>query len=145
MATKLTRLTHKIAIRLHLVAESCTICSSRSRRPVRKLLVNPRISARIIISKTLFPCILFYSIFVSSCSKCSIASGADETLWSECVLTTMSVASENVLRASVIRFMGCTMQLSSVLSIDAVQSYYPTGSDLVINGTYFRTQYVHVD
>jgi hypothetical protein len=27
--------THKIAIQLHLVAESCTICSSRSRRPVR--------------------------------------------------------------------------------------------------------------
>jgi hypothetical protein len=38
MAAKLTRLSHKIAIQLHLVAESCTICSSRSRRPVRKLL-----------------------------------------------------------------------------------------------------------
>jgi hypothetical protein len=38
MAAKLTRLTHKIAIQLHLVAESCSICSSRSRRPVRKLL-----------------------------------------------------------------------------------------------------------
>jgi hypothetical protein len=37
MAAKLTRLTHKLAIR-QLVAESCTICSSRSRRPVRKLL-----------------------------------------------------------------------------------------------------------
>jgi hypothetical protein len=41
MAAKLTRLTHKIAIQLHLVTESCTICSSRSRRPVRKLLVSP--------------------------------------------------------------------------------------------------------
>jgi hypothetical protein len=41
MAAKLTRLTHKTAIQLHLVAESCTICSSRSRRPVRKLLVTP--------------------------------------------------------------------------------------------------------
>jgi hypothetical protein len=30
--------THKTAIQLHLVAESCTICSSRFRRPVRKLL-----------------------------------------------------------------------------------------------------------
>jgi hypothetical protein len=29
MAAKLTRLTHKIAIQLHLVAETCTICSSR--------------------------------------------------------------------------------------------------------------------
>jgi hypothetical protein len=38
MAAKLTRLTHKIAIQLHLVAESCTICSSRSRWPVWKLL-----------------------------------------------------------------------------------------------------------
>jgi hypothetical protein len=38
MAAKLTRLTHRIAIQLDLVAESCTICSSRARRPVRKLL-----------------------------------------------------------------------------------------------------------
>jgi hypothetical protein len=37
MAAELTRLTHEIAIQLHLEAESCTICSSRSRRPVRKL------------------------------------------------------------------------------------------------------------
>jgi len=41
MAAKLTRLTHKIATKLHLVAESCTIFSSRSRRPVRKLLDTP--------------------------------------------------------------------------------------------------------
>jgi hypothetical protein len=41
MAAKLTRLTHKIVIQLHLVAESCTICSSRSRRPVQKLLDTP--------------------------------------------------------------------------------------------------------
>jgi hypothetical protein len=39
MVAKLIRLSHKIAIQLHLVAESCTICSSRSRLPVRKLLV----------------------------------------------------------------------------------------------------------
>jgi hypothetical protein len=38
---KLTRLTHKIAIQLHLVAESCTIFSSCSRRLVRKILVTP--------------------------------------------------------------------------------------------------------
>jgi hypothetical protein len=37
MAAKLTRLTHKIAIQLHLVAESYTVCISRSRRPVLKL------------------------------------------------------------------------------------------------------------
>jgi hypothetical protein len=41
MAAKLTRLTHKIAIQLLLVAESCTICISRSRRPVRKLVDTP--------------------------------------------------------------------------------------------------------
>jgi hypothetical protein len=41
MAANLTRLTHKIVIQLHPVAESCTICSSRSRRPVRKLLDTP--------------------------------------------------------------------------------------------------------
>jgi hypothetical protein len=40
MAAKLTRLTHKIAIQPHLMPESCTICSSRSRRPVRKRLVT---------------------------------------------------------------------------------------------------------
>jgi len=38
MVAKLTRLTNKIAIKLHLVAGSCTICRSRSRRTVRKLL-----------------------------------------------------------------------------------------------------------
>jgi len=38
MAEKVTRLTHKIAIQLHLVAESCAVCSSRSRWPVWKLL-----------------------------------------------------------------------------------------------------------
>jgi len=41
MAAELTRLTHKIAIQLHLVAESCTIRSSHSMRPVRKLLDTP--------------------------------------------------------------------------------------------------------
>jgi hypothetical protein len=38
MAAKITRVTHKIAIQLNLMAESCTICSSRSRWPVQKLL-----------------------------------------------------------------------------------------------------------
>jgi hypothetical protein len=41
MAAKLTIMTHKIAIQLHEVAESCAICSSRSRWPVRKLLDEP--------------------------------------------------------------------------------------------------------
>jgi len=41
MAAKVTRLTHKIATQLQLVTEGCTICSSRSRRPVWKLLETP--------------------------------------------------------------------------------------------------------
>jgi len=41
MAAKLAILTHKIAIQLHLVAETCTIGSSGYRRPVRKLLDTP--------------------------------------------------------------------------------------------------------
>jgi hypothetical protein len=41
MAAKLTRLTHKLAIELHLVVESCTICSFRCRRSVRKLTDTP--------------------------------------------------------------------------------------------------------
>jgi hypothetical protein len=41
MATKLTRLAHKIPIQLQVVAESCTICSSRSRWQVRKLMDTP--------------------------------------------------------------------------------------------------------
>jgi hypothetical protein len=38
---KLTRLIYKIAIQLHLEAESCTIYSFRSRRSVRELLDTP--------------------------------------------------------------------------------------------------------
>jgi hypothetical protein len=41
MAPKFTILTHKIAIQLRLVAEGFTICISRSRQPVRKLLDTP--------------------------------------------------------------------------------------------------------
>jgi hypothetical protein len=41
MAAKFTKLIHKTAIQLHLVAESCNVCSSHSRRPVQKLLDTP--------------------------------------------------------------------------------------------------------
>jgi len=44
MVAKLTRLTHKVAIQLHLVEESWNTCSSRSGRSVRKLLVTPSYS-----------------------------------------------------------------------------------------------------
>jgi len=46
MAAKLTRLTHRIALQLHSVAESCIICSSRSRRPVLKLWVHSRMCCK---------------------------------------------------------------------------------------------------
>jgi len=46
MAAKLTRLSHKIAIQLHLVAESCTICCSRSRRPSGNFWIHSYISLR---------------------------------------------------------------------------------------------------
>jgi hypothetical protein len=52
MAAKLARLTHRIAIQLHLVVESCTICNSRSKRPVRKLLDTrsyDRVQLRVLI------------------------------------------------------------------------------------------------
>jgi len=41
MVAKLTRLTHKIAIQLYLVPESCTTSSSCSRQPAQKLLDTP--------------------------------------------------------------------------------------------------------
>jgi len=41
MAPKLTRLTHRIAMQLHLVEQNCITCSSRSRRPVRQLFDTP--------------------------------------------------------------------------------------------------------
>jgi len=41
MAAKLITLTHKTVMQLHPVAETCTICSSCSRQPVRKLSGTP--------------------------------------------------------------------------------------------------------
>jgi len=52
---KLTRLTHKTVIQLHLVAESCTICSSHSRWSVRKLLDTPSYITR--NSRVTIPCL----------------------------------------------------------------------------------------
>jgi hypothetical protein len=65
MAAKLTRLTHKIAIQMHLVAESCTICSSRSRWPVQKLLDIPS------NFNVLVHCFFFFLLFsFGSRNKC---------------------------------------------------------------------------
>jgi hypothetical protein len=43
LAAKLTRLTHKIAIQLHLVAESCTICNSAPGGQYGNFGIHPRI------------------------------------------------------------------------------------------------------
>jgi len=42
MVANLTRLTHILAIQLHLVTESYAICSSRSRLPARKFWIHLR-------------------------------------------------------------------------------------------------------
>jgi hypothetical protein len=46
LAAKLTRLTHKIAILLRLVAERCTICTSCSKWPVQNILDTPSYSTK---------------------------------------------------------------------------------------------------
>jgi len=61
MVAKLTRLTHKIAIQLHVVAESCTICSFHSRQPVQKLLKTPLYHK----SRMAFPLLHFKSCSVT--------------------------------------------------------------------------------
>jgi hypothetical protein len=55
MVAKLTRLAHKIAMQLHLMAECCTICSSSSRRPVRKLLDTSSYVASELVQTGLHP------------------------------------------------------------------------------------------
>jgi len=69
MAAELTRLTHKIAIQLHLVAESCTIRSSHSRRLVRKLLNTP--SCTFVSPGTTLPflCVLWTKYIKWTCNK----------------------------------------------------------------------------
>jgi hypothetical protein len=61
MSETLTRVTHRISIQMHPVTESCTICSSRSRRPVRKLLDTPSYTS-IILPFVLCDCETFFFI-----------------------------------------------------------------------------------
>jgi hypothetical protein len=68
MVAKLTRLTHKIAIQLHLIAESCTICSSHSRWSVWKLLDTPLTNAAGILLQ--LPCHFHYKIHVLNACQC---------------------------------------------------------------------------
>jgi len=50
---KLTRLTHKIAIQLHLVAESCIICSSAWGNQSRNFWIYPHMGSKGIASHIL--------------------------------------------------------------------------------------------
>jgi hypothetical protein len=70
MAAKLTRLTHKKALQLHLMAENRTTCSSCARRPVHKLLVTTArtracVRACVHTKSLYFSCALF-SYFIGS-------------------------------------------------------------------------------
>jgi hypothetical protein len=53
MAAKLTRLTHKTAIKLRLASESCNICCIRSRRPVQKIWSHPQLCILFCVCKIL--------------------------------------------------------------------------------------------
>jgi len=70
MAAKLTRMSHQIVIQLHLVAECCTICSSRSRWPVRNLWIHPRI--HFVWELFMYSCYFLYSwlFMLYNCSDC---------------------------------------------------------------------------
>jgi hypothetical protein len=59
MAAKLTRLTHKIAIQLHKAAESCTVCSSRSKT------ASPETFGYILVFNGVFwkSCLLLWKVY----------------------------------------------------------------------------------
>jgi hypothetical protein len=69
MAVELTRLTHIIAIQLHLLSESCTICGSRSRWPVRKLLDTPSYFSKFTRQNTSVP---YCTVVASSKENCAL-------------------------------------------------------------------------
>jgi hypothetical protein len=82
MAAKLTILTHKIAIQLHVVAESCTICCSRSRRPVQKLSDTPSYVV------TFVQCVLCTKNSIKMCykTKDSLVNHIMNLKWLKCML-----------------------------------------------------------
>jgi hypothetical protein len=75
MAAKHSRLTHKIALQLHLMAECSAIYSFRSRRPVRKLLVDRKLRMdNNIYCDCLGWCIVLFSLSVNSLKVCGLMS-----------------------------------------------------------------------
>jgi len=71
MAAELTRLTHKIAIELHLIAESSTICSSCAKQPVQKLLDTPSYVDVDVIQIGLVVVFHFPTLVWKATSKCN--------------------------------------------------------------------------
>jgi hypothetical protein len=70
MAAKLTRLTHKIAIQIHLVAKCCNICSSRFRRTVRELLDTHSYDLQLVSVSCSVKRLKLWSPKLDDCPKC---------------------------------------------------------------------------
>jgi hypothetical protein len=86
MAAELTRLTYKKAIQPHLVAESCTICSSSSRRSVRKLLDTPSYRGMMLEANTSLQNTVIINSWLLWAGTTTQASYAT---WLNCLLTTI--------------------------------------------------------
>jgi hypothetical protein len=97
MAAKLTGLTHKIAIKPHLMAESCTICSSRSRRPVRKLLDTP---SYVCLCVCVCVCVNIYFFFTK-------LSWIDFSLYNDFLSAAFFIQRPMVLWLWMVRWKGC--------------------------------------
>jgi len=97
MTAKLTRLTHKIAIEVHLVAESCIVRSFRSRWPVRKLLVTPSYTAIRQSWRHLVLTLFNHANYVPSNGKmiCQLW-----ILWYEVVVAYFKVQSQHLFRGT---------------------------------------------
>jgi hypothetical protein len=69
MAAKLTRLTHKIAVQLHLVAKRYTTYSSRSRRQSGNFWIYPLYYTNITICKLYYICFILRVILVKDLTE----------------------------------------------------------------------------
>jgi hypothetical protein len=122
MAAQLTRLTHKIAILLHLVAESFTTCSSRSRQPVRKLLDTP--------SYMQYPCNIahqtsrwsnMYKVKSQRLTKCRAHHrGVAIFQWDSCIKTSRfmkKISEQKILALPITLLLNSVFQLNILCSI----------------------------
>jgi hypothetical protein len=71
MTAKLCRLAHKVAVQLHLMAESCTICSSCSRQPFRNFWIHLHIYIVYCVFTINYDSVNYtFSLPEMSCSSC---------------------------------------------------------------------------